>query len=124
MIAPAVVAIVTIVAVVTVMQICGLALRLHYADCIMCILRIALCGLHCADDIVRIASCTLYGLYCVNCIMQIVFCELHCVYCIDCIVWIALYPVRFSIDFDISTNVVKFAKEERLIVQNCMGANS
>ena len=66
MIAVAVVAIVTIVAVAAVVQMRGLALGLHCADCIICIVRIVSCRLHCADDIVRIASC---GLHCADCIV-------------------------------------------------------
>ena len=76
MIAVAVVAIVTIVAVAAVVQMRGLALGLHCADCIICI--------------VRIVSC----------------------------------PARFSIDLGVPTNDVTFAKEEGLIVRNCMVASS
>lgn len=56
MIAVAVVAIVTIVAVVAVVQTRGLAMGLHCADCIMCIVQIVSYGLHRTDCIVWIAS--------------------------------------------------------------------
>ena len=67
-IAVAVVAIVIIVAVVAVVQMRGLALGLHCADCIMYIVRIVLCRLH--------------SVHRTNCIVQIVSCGLHHADCI------------------------------------------
>ena len=85
--------IVTIVAVVAVVQMRGLILELHCADCIICIMRIISYGLHCVHY--------------TDCIVQIVLCGLHYA---DCIMWIASCPPRFSIDLCAPTNVVTLQK--------------
>ena len=101
-IAVAVVAIVIIVAVVAVVQMRGLALGLHCADCIMCI--------------VRIVSCASYGLHRTDCIVWIALCGLHCA---DCIVPSAvLYRLRCA------NKHYDVVKEEELIVRNCVVASS
>lgn len=57
----AVVAIVTIVAVMAVVQMCGLALKLYCADYIMYIMQIILYRWHYADCILRIVQIVLCG---------------------------------------------------------------
>ena len=102
MIAVAVVSIVIIVAVVAVVQMHKLTLGLHCADCILCIVRIVSCGLHRVhrtDCIIQIVS---YGLHRADCILpSIVLYRLGCV-----------------------NKRCDIAKEEELIVRNCVVASS